>query len=405
MLTLSIEEIYRRCSRAVFARLVVEFKDFDLAEDALQEAFAAAVKQWPADGVPNVPEAWLYRTARFCAIDAIRKKSRLQPLPEEDRPGTIETESEFTVEEVSDELLRLIFTCCHPAISPDAQIALTLREVCDLTTEEIASAFLTQPSTVAQRIVRAKQKIREAKIPFDAPSKEELPHRLPPVLKTVYLVFNEGYNASSGAVALRTDLSKEAIRLGRLLVTALPSPHTKGLLALMLFHESRSVARTGSSGEIVRLEDQDRSRWDQEMITDADGLVRESLAEGLPNTYSLQAAIAGVHAAAIAAEETDWNEILGLYELLYRLEPTPVVALNRIVAASKVHGALHALEALNALLNESDLQNYHLAHVAKGEFCLQLRRLSEAKEAFQNALQHTDQAPEIRLIQTRLDGL
>lgn len=387
----------------MFARLAVEFRDFDLAEDALQEAFAAALKQWPQGGVPQAPQAWLYRTARFCAIDAVRKKSRLQPLPEDDRAESLETEGDFTFEEVSDELLRLIFTCCHPALSPDAQIALTLREVCDLTTEEIASAFLTTPSTVAQRIVRAKQKIREAKIPFDAPGPEELPLRLPPVLKTVYLVFNEGYNASSGAHALRTDLSKEAIRLGELLVRALPNSETKGLLALMLFHDSRSRARTGAKGEIVRLEDQDRTLWDRSQIEEADGLVQQALREGPPNAYSVQAAIAGVHAAALAPAETDWNEILGLYQLLFRLEPTPIVALNRIVAMSKVHGPSAALESLEALMVESDLVGYHLAHVAKGEFCLQLGMLDQAKEAFRTALSHTDQAPERRLIQARID--
>lgn len=401
MVATPLEPIFRRCSRSVFARLAVEFRDFDLAEDALQEAFAAAVKQWPSEGVPNAPEAWLYRTARFSAIDAIRKRSRLTALPNED----LVTESEFNLETVSDELLRLIFTCCHPAISPDAQIALTLREVCELTTEEIASAFLTTPSTVAQRIVRAKQKIREAKIPFDAPGPEELPLRLPPVLKTVYLVFNEGYSASSGSVALRTDLSKEAIRLGRILLSSLPNPHTKGLLALMLFHESRATARTGPKGEIVRLEDQDRARWDRSQIEEADDLVQQALREGPPNAYSVQAAIAGVHASAAMAEETDWREILGLYELLYRIEPTPVVALNRIVASSKVFGAQHALESLESLMRESELSAYHLAHMAMGEFCLQLGKLEEARQAFETALLHTDQEPEIRLIQARLDEI
>lgn len=400
----AIDAIYRAESRRVFATLVRLLGDFDAAEEALHEAFRAALEQWPRDGVPDNPRAWLVSAGRFKTIDRIRRDARVDALDDEvaanmPAPETAETEN------IEDDRLRLIFTCCHPALAPDAQVALTLREVCGLSTEEIARAFLSAPPTLAQRIVRAKNKIRDAKIPYRVPALEELAQRLDSVLRVIYLVFNEGYAASSGATLTRHDLSGEAIRLARLVVELLPEPEAMGLLALMLLHESRRATRTDGNGDLVLLEDQDRPAWNQEMIREGIALVERALATRRVGPYALQAAISAVHAEAAEAAATDWTQIVGLYDLLLRLEASPVVELNRAVAVAMRDGPSAGLALIDALLERGELENYRLAHAARADLCRRLGQHYEARAAYHRALELTHQAPERRFLERRLAAL
>ncbi len=402
----TVDAVYRTESRRVFATLIRLLGDFDLAEEALHEAFASAVAQWPREGVPGNPRAWLVSAGRFKAIDAMRRRARfdasLGELAERLDAGAAENEN---LEDVEDDRLRLVFTCCHPALPAPARVALTLREVCGLTTEEIASAFLTTPPTVAQRIVRAKSKIRDARIPYQAPSREDLPDRLDGVLQVIYLVFNEGYAASSGESLTRADLSGEAIRLGRLLVELLPEPEAQGLLALMLLHESRRAARTSPTGEIVLMDNQDRSLWNREQIAEGEGLVERALASRQFGPYTLQAAIAGVHAEAPTSTATDWGQIVGLYNLLVEAAPSPVVELNRAVAVAMRDGPAAGLELINAILARGDLTDYHLAYAARADLCRRLGRWEDARAAYEQALALTRQEPERRFLAGRLAEL
>jgi RNA polymerase sigma-70 factor (ECF subfamily) len=393
-----VDTVYREESRRVFATLIRLLGDFDLAEEALHDAFRAALEQWPRDGVPANPRSWLVSTGRFKGIDRIRRQSRFDVLEDLGDVATVEPEV-WEGESVEDDRLRLIFTCCHPALSPDAQVALTLREVCDLTTEEIARAFLTPPPTLAQRIVRAKAKIRDARIPYEVPSQAELPDRLDSVLRVVYLVFNEGYSASSGASLTRHDLSGEAIRLGRLLLEA------QGLLALLLLHESRRAARSSPTGDLVRLEDQDRSLWNRGQIEEGLALVRQALSSGQIGLYTLQAAIAAVHAEAPTAADTDWGQIVGLYDVLAQADPSPVVELNRAVAVAMRDGPEAGLALVDAILARGDLADYHLAHAARADLCRRLGRTAEARTAYERALSLTRQEPERRFLERRLAEL
>ncbi|WP_447969840.1 RNA polymerase sigma factor [Nitrospira sp. M1] len=405
-----VDEIYRSESRQVLATLIRLLGDFDTAEEALHEAFAVAVDQWSRDGVPANPRAWLVSTGRFKAIDGMRRRARFDAsLAElakqlESQPSTRHVE-ECEDESVEDDRLRLIFTCCHPALSSEAQIAMTLREICGLTTEEIACAFLTKPSTVAQRIVRAKAKIREARIPYEVPSEKELPDRLDAVLRVMYLVFNEGYSASFGESLTRHDLSSEAIRLGRLLIELLPDPEALGLLALMLLHDSRRRTRTSPTGELVLLEDQDRSLWNREQITEGLSLVQQALSKGMVGSYTLQAAIAAIHAQASRSVETDWTQIIGLYDLLIQVEPSPVIELNRAVAVAMRDGPLEGLSLIDAILARGDLKNYHLVHAARADLCRRLERTAEARVSYERALSLTKQDPERRFLHRRLAEL
>lgn len=400
-----IETIYRSESRRVLATLIRLLGDFDRAEEALHDAFTAALQQWPRDGVPDSPRAWLVSTGRFKAIDALRRRARfdasLRLLAEqlEEAPDSLE------VDEMEDDRLLLIFTCCHPALPADAQVALTLREVCDLKTEEIARAFLATPSTIAQRIVRAKQKIRDAAIPYRVPTREELPARLDSVLRVIYLVFNEGYSASSGNELTRADLSTEAIRLGRLLLGLLPDPELMGLLALMLLHDARREARSDDAGNLVRLDEQDRSRWNQAQIAEGAALVQRALASRRIGPYTLQAAIVAVHAEATSAAETDWAQIVRLYDLLLHISPSPVVELNRAVALAMRDGAEAGLQVVDQLMGRGELGDYHLLHSARADFCRRLGRLDEAREAYQVALALTQLEPERRFLQQQLNEL
>jgi RNA polymerase sigma-70 factor (ECF subfamily) len=404
----TVDAVYRSDSRQIFATLVRLLGDFDLAEEALHEAFTAALEQWPRDGVPANPRAWLVSTGRFKAIDAIRRRARLQPLPD-DIDQRLVADADDTVawekESLEDDRLRLIFTCCHPALPPDAQVALTLREVCGLTTEEIARAFLTAAPTLAQRIVRAKAKIRNARIPYEVPTAADLPDRLDAVLRVVYLVFNEGYSASSGASLTRHDLSSEAISLGRLLVESLPEPEALGLLALMLLQESRRGARTSPSGDLVLLENQDRSLWNREQIAEGSALVERALAAPQIGAYAIQAAIAAVHANAPSAAATDWAQIVALYDLLERAEPSPVVGLNRAVAIAMRDGPAAGLALIDAILGRGDLSDYHLAHAARADLCRRLGRTEEARASYERALSLTQQEPERRFLERRLREL
>lgn len=402
-MTQQIDAIYRRESRRVLATLIRVLGDFDLAEEALHEAFFVALQRWPEDGVPDNPRAWLVSTGRFKAIDRLRRQSRFTPLLEE-QAEALEA-APWSDEDVEDDRLRLMFTCCHPALAADAQVALTLREICDLSTEAIAHAFLAMPTTIAQRIVRAKGKIREARIPYQVPSRAELPERLDSVLRVIYLVFNEGYSASAGADLTREDLTLEAIRLGRLLLELLPEPEVMGLLALMLLHESRRPARTSASGELVLLEAQDRTLWNAALIAEGCALVEQALTTRRFGPYCLQAAIAAVHAEAPSAGETDWRQIVGLYDVLLRSVPSPVIELNRAVAVAMEQGPLAGLALVDNLLQRGELQDYHLAHSARGEFCRQLGRFDEARSAYEKALSLTQQAPEKRFITRRLAEL
>ncbi|MEP7227682.1 MAG: RNA polymerase sigma factor [Gemmatimonadales bacterium] len=403
-----IEEAFRTESRRVLATLIRLLGDFDLAEEALQDAFAAAVERWPAEGVPKNPRAWLVSAGRFKAIDRLRRQARfdakLASVAERLGDG-VTPPHEVDDEGVEDDRLRLIFTCCHPALPPDAQIALTLREVCGLTTEEIARAFLSPAPTLAQRIVRAKAKIKAARIPYQVPARADLPDRLATVLHVIYLVFNEGYSASSGDSLLRQDLSGEAIRLGRLLVELLPEPEAVGLLALMLLHESRREARTTADGELVLLDDQDRSLWKRQQIAEGAALVERALRSRQFGPYTLQAAIAAIHAEAASAAATDWGEIVGLYDVLLRADPSPVVELNRAAAVAMRDGPEAGLVLIDDLLARGELADYALAHSARAELCRRLGRTGEAAKAYQRALGLTSQEPQRRFLERRLEPL
>ena len=403
-----VEAIYRTESRQVLATLIRLLGDFETAEEALHDAFAAAVEQWTRDGVPANPRAWLVSTGRFKAIDGIRRRARfdasLTELARQVESITDETET-WDDETVEDDRLRLIFTCCHPALSPEAQVAMTLREVCGLMTEEIARAFLTKPATVAQRIVRAKAKIREARIPYEVPSEKELPDRLDAVLRVVYLVFNEGYSASSGDSLTRHDLSGEAIRLGRLLIELLPEPEAMGLLALMLLHDSRHAARASPTGDLILLENQDRALWNRNQITEGASLVERALSSGPVGPYTLQAAIASVHAQAPSSATTDWPHIVSLYDLLMRAEPSPVVELNRSVAVAMRDGPAAGLSLIDAILARGELGKYHLAYAARADLCRRLGQTVEARASYERALSLTQQEPERRFLERRLSEL
>ncbi len=404
----TVGAVYRTESRRVLATLIRILGDFEIAEEALHDAFAAAVEKWPSSGVPDNPRTWLVSAGRFKAIDAMRRRSRFDSTLVE-FANRIDVDSSATApwedDGVDDDQLRLIFTCCHPALSPDAQIALTLREVCGLTTEEIASAFLTAPPTVAQRIVRAKNKIRDARIPYQVPSRDDLPDRLDSVLQVIYLVFNEGYSASSGASLTRHDLSAEAIRLGRLLSGLLPEPEVIGLLALMLLHESRRPARSSTLGELVLMDDQDRSLWSRELIAEGSALAERALASHRIGPYSLQAAIAAVHGEALSAAATDWTQIVGLYDVLLSADPSPVIELNRAVAIAMWDGAAAGLALIDEILARGDLADYHFAHSARAELCRRLGQAEEAHAAYRRALALARQEPERRFLERRLAEL
>jgi len=400
----TVGAIYRAESRRVFATLVRLLGDLDMAEEALHEAFRAALEHWPHDGIPANPRAWLVSAGRFKAIDTLRRNARIDPL-NEDAANNIPAPENPETENIADDRLRLMFTCCHPALHPDAQVALTLREVCGLTTEEIAHAFLTAAPTLAQRIVRAKNKIRDAKIPYQVPAPDELPQRLDSVLRVIYLVFNEGYAASSGASLTRHDLSGEAIRLARLLVELLPEPEAMGLLALMLLHESRRTARATVDGDLILLEDQDRTQWNRALIDEGIALTERALTTRRVGPYTLQAAISAVHAEATTAAATDWSQILGLYDLLLRIEPSPVIELNRAVAVAMHEGPDAGLALVDALLARGELNDYRLAHAARADFCRRLGRDTEACAAYERALALTRLEPERRFLERRLAAL
>jgi RNA polymerase sigma-70 factor, ECF subfamily len=403
-----VEAVYRADSRRVFATLIRLLGDFELAEEALHDAFRAALEQWPRDGMPANPRAWLISAGRFKAIDSIRRRARfdvsLTEIANQMDAGTSDPAA-CDDESIEDDRLRLIFTCCHPALPSDARVALTLREVCGLTTEEIAHAFLTAPPTVAQRIVRAKTKIRDAGIPYEVPSRIDLPERLHAVLRVVYLVFNEGYSASAGVSLTRHDFSGEAIRLGRLLIELLPEPEAVGLLALMLLQESRRAARASPTGELVLLPDQDRSLWNRDQIAEGLVLVEQALSSRRFGPYTLQAAIAAVHAEAPSAVATDWAQIVGLYDVLARVEPSPVVELNRAVAIAMRDGPAAGLALLDTILASGDLEDYHLAHAARADLYRRLGRTAEARASYERALALARQAPERRFLERRLDEL
>jgi RNA polymerase sigma-70 factor (ECF subfamily) len=400
--------LYRQHSRKVLATLIRLVGDFDLAEEVMHEAFATAIESWEKQGIPDNPTSWLISTGRFKAIDSIRRKTRQGELEPELLRLARELEEhqlQLAEQDIEDDQLRLIFTCCHPAIDPSVQIPLTLREVCGLTTEEIASAFLVSPSTMAQRIVRGKSKIRDANIPFVIPDLPDLPERLDAVLSVVYLVFNEGYSASSGDSVTRADLSGEAVRLARLILQLLPDPEVTGLLALMLLHESRRVARTDANGDIVLLEDQDRTLWDHDCIKEGIALVRQSLATKRFGFYTLQAAISAVHAEAPSADATDWHQVVSLYSVLLQLEPSPVIELNRAVAVAMRDGPQAGLRLVDAILNRGELKDYHLSHATRGELLRRAGQQQEAIAAFERALALARQLPEQRMLRRKIEQL
>jgi RNA polymerase sigma-70 factor (ECF subfamily) len=403
----SVEAVYRSDSRRIFATLVRLLGDFDLAEEALHEAFASAVEKWPREGVPANPRAWLVSAGRFKAIDVIRRRARfdaaLGDLAERYEAETSQVPQ--ADEDIEDDRLRLIFTCCHPALPPEAQVALTLREVCGLTTEEIARSFLAPTATLAQRIVRAKSKIKNAKIPYQVPSRADLPERLEIVLHVIYLVFNEGYSASSGESLTRPDLSGEAIRLGRLLLNLLPEPEVQGLLALMLLQESRRLARSSPAGELILLEDQDRSLWNRGQIAEGLSLVQQAIASGRFGPFTLQAAIAARHAEAATAHQTDWGRIVDLYTVLARVAPSPVVELNRAVAVAMRDGPAAGVELIDSILASGELADYHLAHSARAELCRRAGHPQEARQSYQRAIELARQEPERRFLEKRLSTL
>ena len=403
-----VDAVYRDQSRRVFATLVRLLGDFDRAEEALHDAFASAIEQWPRDGVPANPRAWLVSAGRFKAIDAMRRRARFDASLEDlaQRLDTQTQAAEIVDEGVEDDRLRLIFTCCHPALPPEAQIALTLREVCGLSTEEIAHAFLTAPATLAQRIVRAKAKIRDAGIPYQVPERADLPERLDAVLHVIYLVFNEGYSASSGASITRADLAQEAIRLGRLLVELLPQPEVLGLLALTLLQDSRRQARSSAAGELILLEDQDRSLWNREQIAEGAALVERAVALGPIGPYTVQAAIAAVHAQASTAGATDWTRIVAWYDVLLEIAGrSPVVELNRAVAVAMRDGPAAGLALIDAILARGELTDYHLAHSARADLCRRLQRAEDARISYERALALARQEPERRFLKRRLAEL
>jgi RNA polymerase sigma-70 factor (ECF subfamily) len=403
-----IDDLYRSDSRRVFASLVRLLKDFDLADDAMHEAYAAAVEIWQRDGVPANPRAWLISTGKFKAINALRRQGRLQALQPEFASRVDEVADENAARaatEIEDDRLRLIFTCCHPAIDPKLQVPLTLREVCGLTTEEIAHAFLTSKATMAQRIVRGKAKIRDEQIPYVVPSLGDLPERLDAVLSAIYLVFNEGYAASQGESLLRVDLTAEAIRLGRLLLELLPDPEVKGLLALMLLHESRREARASKDGEIILLEEQDRGCWDYQMISEGTALVEQALRSRRFGAYTLQAAISAIHAEAGSVAQTDWNQIIVLYSVLQRIDSSPIVELNRAVAVAMRDGPEAGLVLIDAILKRGDLVDYHRAHAARAELCRRSGKMSDAKSSYERAISLARQEPERRFLTRRLSEI
>ena len=404
----TVSAVYQSESRRVLATLIRMLGDFDMAEEALQDAFRAALEQWPRDGVPSNPRAWLVSAGRFKAIDGIRRRARFDALDEIGggvEIPVVDTEAWADEESVQDDQLRLIFTCCHPALAPDARVALTLREVCGLATEQIAHAFLTQAATIAQRIVRAKAKIRDARIPYQVPAPAELPDRIDGVLRVIYLVFNEGYAASSGASVTRHDLASEAIRLGRLLVELLPEPEALGLVALMLLHHSRRAARATASGELILLEDQDRSLWDWQMIEDGTAFLERALASRRAGPYILQAAIASVHAHARTAGDTDWEQIVSLYDALQRIDESPIVQLNRAVAIAMRDGAAAGLDIVEQIARRGDLSEYRLLHAARADLHRRLGNVEEARASYERALTRTRQEPERRFLERRLAEL
>jgi RNA polymerase sigma-70 factor (ECF subfamily) len=411
-LSRTIETLYRSESGRVLATLVRLLGDLDLAEEAMHEAFAVALESWPQTGIPDKPRPWLISTARFKAIDAMRRRARFDGA-QRDLVAHMESRAndaaigieETGDEEIDDDRLRLIFTCCHPALPPEGQVALTLREICGLTTEEIARAFLVTPATLAQRIVRAKAKIRETQIPYEVPGPQELPERLDAVLQVVYLVFNEGYSAAAGAEVTRAELTREAIRLGRLLTELQPEPEVIGLLALMLLQESRRAARTSPSGELILLENQDRSLWNREQIAEGVALVEKALSSRRFGPYTLQAAIAAVHAEAHSTAATDWRQIVALYNQLLQIQPSPVVFLNRAVAIAMRDGPEAGLKHIDAVLEHGDLANYYLAHSARADLCRRLGRTDEARAAYEKALALTQQEPERQFLQERIRQL
>src|SRR5215203_4990057 len=404
----TVNAVYVAESRRVLATLIRLLGDFDAAEEALHDAFRAALEQWPRDGVPANPRAWLVSAGRFKAIDSLRRRKRFDPLDEQGSGAELAVEDSAAwadAESVEDDRLRLVFTCCHPALSADAQVALTLREVCGLTTEEIARAFLTPAPTLAQRIVRAKAKIREARIPYQVPTPAELPERLDAVLRVIYLVFNEGYSASSGESLTRADLTGEAIRLGRLLVELLPEPEAQGLLALMILHESRRAARSSADGELILLDQQDRSLWNSALIAEGIQLVERAIGSRRFGPYTIQAAIAAVHAEASDAAATDWAQIVGLYDVLRRADPSPVIELNRAVAVAMRDGPQAGLALIDALLDQGQLTEYRLAHAARAELCRRLGRTTDARASYKKALSLTRQEPERRFLERQLANL
>ena len=404
----TVESIYLTESRRVFASLVRLLRDFDLAEEALHDAFAAAVVQWAESGIPENPRAWLISAGRFKAIDTLRRRGKFDELKSE-IAGRIDEISQANAsssnQEIEDDRLRLIFACCHPAIDRLVQVPLTLREVCGLTTEEVASAFLTSPSTMAQRIVRGKAKIRDAGIPFVIPNADDLPERLESVLTVIYLVFNEGYSASSGDSMTRADLSGEAIRLGRLLLELLPDPEVMGLVALMLLQESRREARTTSEGDVILLEDQDRTRWDRKFIEEGQSLVQQALTTRRFGAYTMQAAIAAVHAGAESTTTTDWPQIIALYDALHAMNPSPIVELNRAVALAMQHGPEAGLAVIDSIVERGELLGYHLTHAARAELCRRAGRLEDARAAYEEAISLVRQEPERRFLLRRMAEL